>query len=203
MKIAHLGATGYVGSRVLEEALHRGHEVTVLARNAHTLAARPRLHTLALDLHERSALLDALLDHDALIVTVKSRNFAPHTLIDLLNASGIPRTLVVGGAGSLRTAGGQDLVDTADFPAQWKPEALAARALLQALRDEYELDWRFLSPAAQLMPGARTGTFRLGADELLCDVQGESRISLEDLAVAVLDEIETPRHTRQRFTLAY
>jgi putative NADH-flavin reductase len=144
-----------------------------------------------------------LVDHDALIVTVKSQNFAPQTLIDVLKTSGIPRALIVGGAGSLRVAGGQDLVDTTDFPAQWKPEALAARALLQALRGEHELDWTFLSPAAHLVPGARTGRFRLGADELLCDEQGESRISLEDLATAALDEIESPRHTRQRFTLAY
>lgn len=203
MKIAHLGATGYVGSRVLAEALRRGHQVTALARHVNGLEARQGLHMMAVDLHQREAMLAVLKAQDGLIVTVKSGNFAPDMLIDLMRNSGLPLVLVVGGAGSLRTSSGLDLVDTPDFPEQWKPEALAARVLLQRLREENALDWRFISPAATLVPGVRTGTFRLGGDDLLLDAQGESRISLDDLAVAVLDEIEQPQHLRCHFTVAY
>jgi len=110
---------------------------------------------------------------------------------------------VVGGAGSLEVAPGLQVVDTPDFPEQWKQSALGAREALNLLRKENSLNWTMLSPAAFLQPGERTGKFRLGTDQLLADAQGESRISVEDYAVAMIDELEHPAHARSRFTLAY
>lgn len=111
--------------------------------------------------------------------------------------------LVVGGAGSLEVAPGVQLVDTPEFPAQWKGTAEGAREALKLLRAEAELDWTMLSPSAHLEPGERTGRFRLGTDQLLVDAQGASRISVEDYAVAMIDELERPAHARRRFTVGY
>jgi uncharacterized protein len=115
----------------------------------------------------------------------------------------VKRFLVVGGAGSLETATGVNLVDTPEFPAAYKPESLAGREFLKLLRDEHQLDWTFLSPSAAFAPGGRTGNFRLGGDRLLVDAAGASAISMEDYAIAMVDELETPRHARQRFTVGY
>lgn len=110
---------------------------------------------------------------------------------------------MVGGAGSLEVAPGVQVVDTPDFPQQWKGSALGARDALDLLRKEEQLDWTMLSPAALIEPGARSGTFRTGADGLLVDDQGNSRISVEDFALAMIDELERPAHARRRFTVAY
>lgn len=125
------------------------------------------------------------------------------SIIDAAKRSGVKRLLVVGGAGSLEIAPGKRLIDQPDFPAQWKEGALRTAAFLDQLLGETELDWAFVSPAAMLAPGKRTGTYRVGADQLLTDSDGESRISLEDYAVAMLDEIERPQHHRRRFSVAY
>ena len=110
---------------------------------------------------------------------------------------------MVGGAGSLEVSPGVQLVDTPDFPTAYKPEALAGRDFLNVLSGERELEWTFLSPSALFVPGERTGKFRLGTDRLLVGSGGESRISMEDYAIAFVDELETPRHSRQRFTVGY
>jgi uncharacterized protein len=123
----------------------------------------------------------------------------PAAQLDIL----IKWLLVVGGAGSLEVAPGVQLVDTPDFPEAYKPEALAGRDFLNVLRGEQELDWTFLSPSALFVPGERTGKFRLGTERLLVGSGGESRISMEDYAIALVDELETPRHSRQRFTVGY
>ena len=128
---------------------------------------------------------------------------ATQRIIDGVKRAGVARLLVVGGAGSLELAPGRRVVDEPDFPAAWKEGALRTAAFLDRLREEQALDWVFLSPAAMLAPGARTGTYRVGTDQLLTDAKGESRISLEDYAAAMLDEAESPRHHRQRFTVAY
>ena len=117
--------------------------------------------------------------------------------------SGVKRLLVVGGAGSLFVAPGVQGVDTPHFPAEYKQGALAAREALNLIRQETTLDWTFVSPAAFLAPGPRTGKFRLGADDLLMDGDKPASISVADLAVAIVDEIETPKHIRKRFTAAY
>ena len=123
-------------------------------------------------------------------------------IVEGVKRAGVERLIVIGGAGSLFVAPGVQLVDTPQFPAEWKPGALGARQALEDLREEKALDWTFVSPAALLEPGQRTGKYRLGGDELLMDGEKPARISVEDLAVAVLDEIEKPQHSRRRFTAA-
>lgn len=212
MNIALIGATGYVGSALLKEALSRGHRVTALVSNPVRLAAQPGLDVVKTDVLDGAALATPLQGKDAVISA-----FSGHAQSDVFGyyVKGIrsiiaaakqaraPRLLVVGGAGSLEVAPGMQLVDTPEFPAQWKATAEAAREALNILRDEKELDWTMLSPAAHLEPGQRTAKFRRGTDQLLVDEQGESRISLEDYAVAMIDELETPAHARRRFTVAY
>jgi len=204
MKIAILGATGNVGTRLTDEALQRGHLVTALARSAESLPARAGLTTKNIDVNQPAALAQAFAGHDVVISSLKFLNNDPRRIIDAVKAAGnATRLLVVGGAGSLFGAPGVQIVDTPDFPAAYKSEALAGREFLNTLKGEAELDWTFLSPSALLLPGERTGKFRLGQDDLLIDAAGKSSISIEDYAIAMIDEAETPRHTRKRFTVGY
>jgi putative NADH-flavin reductase len=202
MKIALAGATGYVGSRVLAEALRRRHAVSAVARDVSKLTPAAGLTIAQGDLSVPS-IVPLLAGHDAVIIAVKSASIEQRSVVEMVKLAGVARLLVVGGAGSLEVAPGLDLVDSPQFPAQWKPEALAARNFLRLLREERTLDWTLLSPSALLEPGERTNRFRLGCDQLLRDAKGESRISVEDLAVALIDELETPRHSRLRFTAGY
>jgi len=189
MKIALIGPTGNVGSRLLAELLRRGHEVTGIARHPEGLPSQPHLTVKRGDANDEDGLAALLRGHDALIAAVKK--------------AWVPRLLVVSGAGSLEVAPGVQLMDTPDFPAAYKPEALAGGDFLNVLRGERELHWTFLSPSAVFVPGERTGTFRLGTDQLLVGADGESRISMEDFAIALVDELEGPRHPRQRFPVGY
>jgi putative NADH-flavin reductase len=202
MKVALAGATGYVGSRVLAEALRRRHAVSAVARDVSKLTPAAGLTIAQGDLSAPS-IVPLLAGHDAVIIAVKSASIEQRSVVEMVKLAGVARLLVVGGAGSLEVAPGLDLVDSPQFPAQWKPEALAARNFLRLLREERTLDWTLLSPSALLEPGERTNRFRLGCDQLLRDAKGESRISVEDLAVALIDELETPRHSRLRFTAGY
>ena len=203
MKIALIGATGQVGSRILSEALQRGHQVSAIARQAGTLAPRTGLTPVALDVADTGKLAAALAGHDVAVISVKYSVVDPRPILQAVQQVGVKRILVVGGAGSLQVAPGVDLVDTPDFPAAYKAEALAARECLRLLRSGSALDWSLVSPSALLQPGERTGKFRIGADQLLVDAGGASRISIEDLALALVDELESPRHSRQRFTVGY
>jgi len=217
MKIALIGATGFVGSAVLQELLQRGHDVTALARDPAKLAAHPKLKVVKADVTDAAQVAQAVEGQQAVVNAYNPGWNAP----DLYNAflagsrailagvkrAGVKRVLVVGGAGSLHVAPGVQLVDTPEFashvPANIVPGAKAARDLLTEIRSETELDWTFLSPAAMLQPGERKGQFRIGADDLLMDGDKPGSISVQDLAVAIADEIEQPRHLRQRFTVAY
>lgn len=131
-----------------------------------------------------------------------ARGTGTRSIIDAVKQTG-GRLVVVGGAGSLEVAPGRRLVDQRDFPAEWKDGSLRTAAFLDDLRGETGLDWTFLCPAAMLTPGERTGTYRVGGDQLLSGDDGQSRISIPDHAVAMLDEVESPRHPRQRFSVAY
>lgn len=202
--IALLGITGRAGSRIATELLQRGHTLTGIARNVSKATARPGLTLKAADATDANALAEILQGHD---LVVSSTPFvggidAP-TLIAAAKQAGVKRVIVVGGAGSLEVAPGVALIDTPEFPAIYKAEASGGRAFLQALRTERELDWIFISPSAFFEPGPRTGRFRLGGDQLLVDADGKSHISMEDYAIALADEIETPRHARTRFTVGY
>ena len=203
MKVAFIGASGNVGSRILQELLRRGHEVTAIVRSPEKLSPQPALTAQRGDISEPGSVVPVLRGHDAVISSVHFTDLDPLTFLEAIKQSGVPRVLVVGGAGSLEVAPGVQLVDTPDFPAPWKPEASKGRDFLNVLRGESQLDWTFVSPAALIAPGERTGKFRLGTDQLLTDENGESKISTEDYAVAFVDELEHPKHSRRRFTVAY
>ena len=203
MKIAIIGATGNVGSRLVDEALSRGHQVTAVARNASRLPPDENLSFSAADATDPEQLVRALGGHDVVISATPFRLVEPEGLIGAVRRSGVRRYLVVGGAGSLEVAPGLALVDSPGFPALYREEALAGKAFLATLRKVDDLDWTMLSPSALFTAGKRTGVFRLGHDSLLTAADGKSWISFEDFAVAMLNEVERPQHVRQRFTVGY
>jgi putative NADH-flavin reductase len=202
--IAILGITGRVGSRIANELLARGHTVTGISRNTDKIQAKPGLALEQADAAQLDALVPLLRGHDAVVSATRfAGGTDAATVVAAAKQGGVPRLLVVGGAGSLEIAPGKALVDTPQFPEAYKAEALAGRTFLEALRAEQELDWTFLSPSALLEPGERTGSYRSGGDQLLADANGKSWISMEDYAIAMADEIERPTHARQRFTVGY
>ncbi len=207
MKIAIIGATGLVGTKILSESLDRGHEVTAIVRNPETLPMHPKLRAAKGDATEPAKLASLVAGHDVVISAFNpgkdERGTGARSIIDAVKRAEVERLLVVGGAGSLEVAPGKRLVDQPDFPAQWKDGALRTADFLDQLRGETELDWAFVSPAAMLAPRERTGHYRVGGDQFMTDNDGESRISLEDYAVAMLDEAERPQHHRRRFSVAY
>jgi putative NADH-flavin reductase len=202
MKMALIGASGNAGSRVLAELSRRGHHVTAIARHPERLPALSGVTPSQADAGDVAGLAAAIKGHDAVVSSVHFTASYPHKLIAAVQQAGVPRYLVVGGAGSLEVAPGVKLIDTPQFPAIYKAEAAAGGAFLDLLRQETALDWTFLSPSAIFAPGERTGKFRLGRDRLLTNDKGSS-ISFEDYAIALVDEIEKPVHSRQRFTVGY
>lgn len=200
--VALIGASGNAGSRILKELSDRGHRVTAIVRNPEKVAKLPGVTAVKADVFDKAGLAAALRGHDAVISAVHFTASDPQVLIDAVRAAGVKRYLVVGGAGSLEVAPGKQLVDQPDFPEAYKAEATKGGVFLDLLKKVGDLDWTFLSPAAMFVPGARTGKFRLGKDQLLSNAQGSS-ISFEDFAVAMVDELEKPAHTRQRFTIGY
>ena len=203
MKVALLGASGMVGSRILAELSARGHQVTALARDSAKIAALPGVTARAVDAFDRAALAAAWRGHDAAISSVHFLASDADALIAAAKDSGVARYLVVGGAGSLEVAPGVKLFDTPQFPALYLGEAKAGGAFLDRLKAEPALNWTFLSPAAVIQPGERTGRFRLGTEQLIVGAAGNSAISAEDFAVAMVDELETGKHARMRFTVGY
>lgn len=200
MKVALLGATGNAAARLIAELKRRGHTVTGIARNAGT--DDPGVQLVLADANDPVALADAIRDHDALIVSARFVSIDAGTILEAMRRADVARVLVVGGAGTLRASPDRLVIDLPGIPEAYLPEMQGGQAFLAALRDS-DVDWTFLSPALQFGPGERTGRFRLGGDDLLRDDQGESRISYEDLAVALIDELEAPRHGRSRFSIAY
>ncbi len=203
MKIALIGATGHVGSRLTAELLKRGHQVTGIVRNPEGQNPRDGVALVHGDVTDDVALAKLVTGHDAVIHAVRFVNTDAHQVIAAVKRAGVKRLLVVGGAGSLEVAPGVALVDTPGFPAEYKAEALAGREFLNTLVGESELEWTFLSPSAFFGPGERTGRFRLGENRLLTGADGQSRISTEDYAIALVDELERPQHSRSRFTVGY
>lgn len=201
-RVALIGASGNAGSRILKELAERGHRVTALARHPENIAALPNVQAHAVDIRDQAALAERLKGHDVVISSVHFSASDPQTLLAAVRDSGVGRYLVVGGAASL-SVNGTRLLDSPDFPAEYRAEATLGVAYLERLRAETVLDWTFLSPPALFEAGERTGTFRVGKDELLVDTNGHSHISFEDYAVALVDEVETPAHPRQRFTVGY
>ena len=214
MKIALYGATGSIGQRILAEALRRGHEVTAIVRDPSRLNAAPgtNLSVVTGDAQDTANVAALVAGHDAVIGSISGRRdgdadlipAAARSLIEGSTKAGVKRLLWVGGAGSLEVAPGVRLIDSPSFPEIYLPEAKAGIEVLNTFRALPEgLDWTYFSPAAEIAPGERTGKFRTAGDQLVVDAEGKSHISIEDYAVALLDEIENPKHIRERFTVGY
>ena len=211
MNIALIGASGFVGSAIRKEALSRKHKVTALVSDPSKLQAEANLDIRKTDVLDTARLTEQLRGRDLVISAFSGHADADiygyyikgiRSLVEAVRASGVPRLLLVGGAGSLEVKPGVQLLDTPEFPAQWKATAEGARAALQMLRELADVDWTVLSPAPHLQPGTRTGRYRTGLDAVIQGDSGPADISLEDYAVAMLDEAETAKHRRQRFTVA-
>jgi putative NADH-flavin reductase len=200
MKIAVVGATGRAGSEIVLELARRGHDVLAIARTPGTLG--DHVTPLALDAADTDALTKAIRGQDAVVSAMRFADTDAVALIAAVKASGVPRFLVVGGAASLKGADGTRLFDSPHFPDAYRAEAGAGIAFLDALKASDGIDWTFLSPAMIFDVGPRSGAYRTGKDDLLVDGEGKSFISFADYAIAMADEIETPKHHRERFTVA-
>lgn len=213
MKVALIGATGFVGSQVLQELLSNNHEVTAIARNIDKLNVENKnLHTVSVDVADTEKLAEALEGNQIVVCAYNAGWDNPNLYEDYLKgcesiqkatrAANIRRLFIVGNAGSLYI-GGKQLVDTDDFPAEMKEGAKASRDHLDLLRRETFLDWVYLSPAIDIKTHQeRTGRFRTGRDEAIMR-EGTSSISVQDLAMVVADEIEHRKYSRQQFTVGY
>jgi putative NADH-flavin reductase len=212
MKIAVFGAGGRIGSRIVDEALRRGHDVTAAVRHPENYTkVHEHLKVAKADLFNSQDVETAAFNQDAVVVSYSPTNGAPAStltevvipIINGLRQAHVKRLIIVGGAGSLEVAPGVQLVDTPDFPEAYKAVSLAHREALKIYQKTTDLDWTFASPSAEIMPGERTGKFRTATNQLLTDANGKSHISMEDYAVGIIDEIENPMHIREVFTIGY
>jgi putative NADH-flavin reductase len=213
MKVVLLGASGFVGSAILKEALDRGHQVTAVVRNQGQSNPTQQLKIQITDVYDSAALAAVIVGHDALISAFNPGWKDPNlyadqvrgttSILKAVKSASVKRVLWVGGAGGLEVKPGVRVIDAPDFPAAIKPGSLATIEALDQLRRDSSLDWSYLSPSANLKVGARTGKFRLGDDQLLVGPSGHSAISVQDYAVAMINELEHPAHIRKRFTVGY
>ena len=210
-----IGASGFVGTAILNELLNRGHKVTAIVRDpAKVTASNPNLKVIQADVTDTDVLIEASKGKDAVISAYnpgwKNPNIYEETLknypliVDSVKKAGVKRLLIVGGAGTLFYAPGKMVMDADDVPAKLLPGIKSlGEFYLNTLRKENDIDWIFLSPAANMTPGERTGKFRIGKDDLVVDVNGDSNISVEDYAVAMVDELEQKKYHKERFTIGY
>jgi putative NADH-flavin reductase len=209
MHITLYGATGNAGSRILTEALNRGHQITAIVRDATSLAPREGLTVTGGGLASIDEIVAQIQGSDAVVSALGPGPADPGKLVSLIDPliaavakNGGPRLLVVGGAGCLFVAPGVTLIDSGYLPAEWLGIAKAHQEVLDHLRAS-SIDWTSFCPASYFEPGERTGKFRLGKDDLISDENHESRISMEDYAIALVNELEKPQHIRARFTIGY
>lgn len=208
MNVVVYGATGKAGSRIVAELLLRGHSVTAVARNPADLP--PTVKAVKDDLGEVNRITAIISGTDTVVsayapppndtdqlIAVTERQIAA-----LHKAGANIRLVVVGGAGSLEVAPGVTVLNSGHLPAEWVPIAASHEKVLRIL-EKSDINWTYFSPAAFFTPGERTGKFRLGNNQLISDDQGNSRISMEDYAIALVDELEKPKHPRARFTIGY
>lgn len=213
MNVVLIGASGMIGSRILKEMVSRGHKVTAVVRDPSKVAAEAGVSVVKGDVNGASALAGVLRGADAVIGAYSPPKGSEQQLLEATSAllttarqAVIRRVIIVGGAASLFVVPGVTLLDSGHLPKEFLAIAKAHRDLLQSLQTTdlaAGLDWTYFSPAAFIQPGERTGKFRLGKDDLLVDGLGQSRISAEDYAIALVDELERPQHVRQRFTVGY
>lgn len=201
--IALIGATGNIGSCIPNEPLSRGHHVTGTTRDAARLPARANLTPKVVNTAAIEAMAAVLSGHDVVVASIRWNDAEIQHVLDAIRRSGVRRALFVIGAGSLIRSDGrthfEHMAEKGIQPPTSKPAALA----YEAIRVADDLDWTAISPPTTIQAGQRTGKFRLGLDRLLEDDQGVSLISREDFAIAILDEIEAPKHVKRRFTVAY
>ncbi|WP_404333310.1 NAD(P)-dependent oxidoreductase [Sphingomonas sp. MMS12-HWE2-04] len=202
MKVAVLGASGRAGSEITKELAARGHQVVAIARKPEAIPQAAGVEAVSGDASDPAALAALIRGSDA-VISALHFDVTAETLLTALRDAGVGRLLVTGGAASLEVAPGVRLIDTPEFPEEWKTFAMGGIRFLDALRSETEIDWTFFSPAALIEEGPRLGTFRTGGDQLVVDGKGESKISFADYAIAMVDELEQHRHSRARFTAAY
>jgi putative NADH-flavin reductase len=203
MNIVLIGATGAIGSRILDEALRRGHTVSAVTRDPRKLDARPGMTIRAGSTSDGPGLTQVVKGHDAAVVSVKWNENDIGRVIDVIRKAGVKRCLFVIGAGSLLRKDGRTHLEHMAERGIQPPTSRPASLAYEEIRKVKDLDWTAISPAASIQPGERTDKFRLGLDQLIEDKEGKSLISREDFAVAILDEIEKPKHIRKRFTAAY
>ena len=203
MKVALIGATGNAGSRILAELARRGHRVTAIVRHPEKVPQLDGVIAQKGDANRVEDLASMLRGHDVVVSSVHFLDGQADNLIGAVRQARVPRYVVVGGAGSLDNGNGVKLIDAGGVPEPYRAESRAGCNFLDTLRQASDFDWTFLSPSAQFVPGERTAVFRIGADTALRDAGGRSWISYEDYAVALVDEIEQPRHSRRRFTVGY
>ncbi|GGA77400.1 3-beta hydroxysteroid dehydrogenase [Edaphobacter acidisoli] len=209
MNVVVYGATGNAGSRIVKELVARGHKVTGVARKVDSLKGQPGVTAKADDLSNVDAIAAVIKGADAVVTAYQPPADNTDALIDVtkrevaaVKKAGVPRLLMVGGAGLLEVAPGVTLIKSGHLPAQWMPIATSHEKALDVLRGS-DINWTYLSPAAFFEPGERTGKFRLGTKELISNEKGESRISMEDYAIALADELERPRHERGSFSVGW
>ena len=210
MRVALYGATGKSGSRILKELVSRGHHVTAIVRNPAKLPQTgPGVLVKQDDLSDPKKIAAAIDGADAAVSAYAPPQDDPDEIVgvtqrqvDALNHGSNARLIVVGGAGVLNAAPGVTLVDSGYVPEAYLPIAKAHIKALGVLKAS-TIDWTYLAPAVYFIPGERTGKFRLGKDELITNERQESRISMEDYAIALVDELERPKHRRQRFSVGY
>ncbi len=216
MKVALIGATGYVGSHILEELVNRNIKVTAIAREVNQIKNKPNVLAVQMDVIKDTSLGSALKGNDVVISAFNAGWSNPEIyddylagyrhILDEIKEAGIKRVIVIGGAGSLLNEKEERLVDDPNFPKEIKPGALAAADFYEVIQREDELDWTFISPAIEMnqsKSGKRTGKYRTGTDHPVFDHDGHSNISVEDLAVAVADEVENNNFIQKRFTVGY
>ena len=210
MKLIMFGPTGMIGSRILNEALSRGHVLTAITRDpSHFSLSHEKLTVVAGNALDSTNVADLARGHDAVLCAMGSGGSsaeivvkAAQSLTEGLPRAGVRRLIVVGGAGVLEVASGVQLVDSPNLVEAYRPLALAHREAYNLYKSS-DLEWSFVCPAAEIAPGERTGKFQVGADHLLTNEQGESRISAEDYAIAFMDEVEKPQYVHRRMTVAY
>jgi uncharacterized protein len=214
-KILLIGASGFVGTAILNESLNRGHQVTAVIRHPEKIkTVHKNLEVKQGDVSSAKTVSDLCIGMDAVISAYNpgwtNPDIAAQTssgyksIIEGVRKAGVKRLLVVGGAGSLFVSPGKRLMDTGLIPESYLPAIRAlANVYLIDLMAEKSIDWVFFSPAGDLHPGKRTANFRLGKDDLVVNETGESKISVQDYAVAMIDELEKPAHHRERYTIGY
>jgi uncharacterized protein len=216
MRIVLFGAGGNIARRIAREALGRGHQITAVVRDPRLFQPYDdRLTVVKGDATDPASVAAVSAGADAIVSALSSRpggnnrppsslTAAAHALIAGARQAGVQRLVIVGGAGSLEVLPGRQLLDSPDFPAGHREEAVAQRDALEVYRREAgDLDWTYISPAGEVEPGKRTGRFRTGGNQLLIDEKGHSRISYEDYAAALVDELDKPMHVGRRMTVAY